>query len=522
MNWLYDKDTWETSQILKFEHCLREVDLRTSDDPTIIMKNADTDEYVRGGINDYRNKDTSAFWRDGISQWDMKKTGTLILPFPENKKIRIENVHSVIITWGKNHIDWGDKQSATLHRGLCHMIPDLEEMEDLHFAIQTVYCDPSTSKKKSDVLFFEGSTLSAEVKDISAMGDHHYGNVYYAKKKKGIYTHYVRDFENNTYIIGKSKQAKLNCEIQRYESIKKITEKIVAKSKEDGLYRFYYYSNPSTQGTVLESYLSRHCNPVKVENYFYDDETCNYYVDVDINDINLIAFLKHYGSSSFAIYGIEIDDYLPYLPYESEDNWYYNSITKMEFHKKVLSNAVETNPTQTENELMLSLENLRNRSRDVQEHVLFELFRRLLPDAMEYHNPYYDWAKQEYHTEKNYLLAENKLKSIWKGEFQMYKMTKELYPDAIYQYHCEWLGRQSLDVYIPSISVGIEYQGIQHYEPIEHFGGKHAYLHRVELDNQKRKLCAANHVKLLEWKYDSPLTKNSLNKKIGKIVSVNS
>lgn len=83
------------------------------------------------------------------------------------------------------------------------------------------------------------------------------------------------------------------------------------------------------------------------------------------------------------------------------------------------------------------------------------------------------------------------------------------------------LGRQSMDVYIPSISVGTEYQGIQHYEPVEHFGGKHAYLHRVELDNQKRELCAANHVKLLEWKYDSPLTKNSLNKKIEKIVSVN-
>ena len=518
MDWINNKQTWEPSQIKEFDRCLTKAKLSSSDDPTIFVRNSSAGRYERGGISDYRDKGTSAFWRDGISQWDMKKTGTLVLPFPENKKIRIENVHSVIITWGKNHIDWGDKQSVTLHKGLCYMIPDLEEMEELHFAIQTVYCDPITSKKKSDVLFFEGSTLLTEVKDVSVMGDHHYGYVYYAKKKNGVYTHYIRDIENNTYIIGKSKQAKLNCEIQRHEYIRKITEEIIAKAKEDGIYRFYYYDNPSTQGTVLASYLSRHCNPVKVKNYFSDDETCNYYVDIDINNINLIVFLKYYGASGFAIYGIELDNYLPYLPYESEDNWYYNSVHQMVFHKRVLSNAIEINSVQTENDLMLSLENWRNRSRDVQEHVQFELFRRLLPDALEYHNPYYDWVKKEYRTEKEYLLSENRLNSIWKGEFQMYKLAKELYPDTQYQYHSAWLGRQSLDVYIPSISVGIEYQGIQHYEPIEHFGGENAYLHRVELDNQKRQLCAANNVKLLEWRYDSPLTKNGLSKKIKSLI----
>ena len=155
MDWINNKQTWEPSQIKEFDRCLTKAKLTSSDDPTIFVRNSSAGRYERGGISDYRDKDTSAFWRDGISQWDMKKTGTLVLPFPENKKIRIENVHSVIITWGKNHIDCGDKQSVTLHKGLCYMIPDLEEMEELHFAIQTVYCDPITSKKKSDVLFLK-------------------------------------------------------------------------------------------------------------------------------------------------------------------------------------------------------------------------------------------------------------------------------------------------------------------------------------------------------------------------------
>ena len=123
-------------------------------------------------------------------------------------------------------------------------------------------------------------------------------------------------------------------------------------------------------------------------------------------------------------------------------------------------------------------------------------------------------ARTLYFEEKQFLVDNNQLNVVWKGEYEMYLLAKKLYPDALYQYHSEWLGRQSLDVYIPSISVGIEYQGIQHYEPIEHFGGENAYLHRVELDNQKRQLCADNNVKLLEWRYDSPLTKNGLNKQI--------
>ena len=52
----------------------------------------------------------------------------------------------------------------------------------------------------------------------------------------------------------------------------------------------------------------------------------------------------------------------------------------------------------------------------------------------------------------------------------LFKVVKKEYPDALYQYHSEWLGRQSLDIYIPSLRIGIEYQGIQHYEAVDYFG----------------------------------------------------
>lgn len=142
-----------------------------------------------------------------------------------------------------------------------------------------------------------------------------------------------------------------------------------------------------------------------------------------------------------------------------------------------------------------------------------------VPYDMTWSNNLRENARKLYFEEKQFLVDNGKLDVAWKGEYEMYLLAKKLYPDAVYQYHCEWLGRQSLDVYIPSISVGIEYQGIQHYEPIAHFGGETAYLHRVELDNQKRQLCAVNKIKLLEWKYNSPLTKTSLSKRIKELIA---
>jgi hypothetical protein len=55
-----------------------------------------------------------------------------------------------------------------------------------------------------------------------------------------------------------------------------------------------------------------------------------------------------------------------------------------------------------------------------------------------------------------------------------------------------WLGRQHLDIYFPKLNIGIEYQGLQHYEPVEFFGGKDAFERNVERDEIKRRICKEN------------------------------
>lgn len=520
------------------ERYLKKAKLSTSDDPVIFVKNNDTGEYKHWGIKDYKYENPTAFWSEGSSKWDREKTGTLELPFPQNKVIRMENVCSVIITWGKNHIDWGYDQCITLHQGLCRMVPDLEEMEEFHFAIQTVYHDPSTLKKKSDVFFYEGSKLVDKVVNIENLMNFHRSQVYYYIKTPECLVHHIRDFSGEDYIVGKGKHTWHNYDYQWSRNLNKIAKKNVEQAIKQGYFDFYYFTSGSTPDKVLESYICRHYTTPKVDNWFSDDETNNYILRVDITDLTLLSLLSRYGNLCFGIYNIPIDAYLPYLPYESENEWFYRDVYEMTFHKKVLESALCVSEYNNEYELMTALEAIRNRSSEAQKRVVIELLHRLEPGAVKNKDGHYSVPRQPgtkndmtwsnnvhenasalYFQEKQFLIDNGELNVVWKGEYEMYLLAKKLYPDAIYQYHCDWLGRQSLDVYIPSISVGIEYQGIQHYEPVDHFGGKDAYLHRVELDNQKRQLCAANNVKLLEWRYDSPLTKKGLDKQIKTLVS---
>ena len=73
-----------------------------------------------------------------------------------------------------------------------------------------------------------------------------------------------------------------------------------------------------------------------------------------------------------------------------------------------------------------------------------------------------------------------------------------------YQKRFDWLGRQSLDFYLPDYNVGIECQGEQHFFPVD-FAGKGIELackkfnKTIYTDKRKKKLCEENGVKLLYY-----------------------
>lgn len=87
----------------------------------------------------------------------------------------------------------------------------------------------------------------------------------------------------------------------------------------------------------------------------------------------------------------------------------------------------------------------------------------------------------------------------WVGETLLYYEIKEAFANLDVQQHAspKWLGRQHLDIFIPSISVGIEYQGEQHDQPVDFFGGEEAFIQNQKRDQRKLRLCKRHGVHLI-------------------------
>lgn len=65
----------------------------------------------------------------------------------------------------------------------------------------------------------------------------------------------------------------------------------------------------------------------------------------------------------------------------------------------------------------------------------------------------------------------------------------------------EYISSLKYDFYIDEYNLAIEFNGIQHYQPVEYFGGEKYYKTLVECDNKKKKYAHENNINLLVIKY---------------------
>lgn len=142
-----------------------------------------------------------------------------------------------------------------------------------------------------------------------------------------------------------------------------------------------------------------------------------------------------------------------------------------------------------------------------------------LTDEKEHHEAWLEQNKY-FATEKEkilrQLLLEKRMPSKWKSKENLYRLVVTEFPDAKFHHSPKWLWPQHFDVFVPSLQTAIEYQGEQHFVPVSIFGGEQKFKHRLELDERKKQLSLANNVRIIEWKYDEPISKIVLNKKLSK------
>lgn len=140
--------------------------------------------------------------------------------------------------------------------------------------------------------------------------------------------------------------------------------------------------------------------------------------------------------------------------------------------------------------------------------------RRSKDKNFEYACSHRDKYKKQYDVILLSMKEKGIIKSKWRNEFALYLLIKSYYEDALYQHRVEWLGLQSLDIFIPSLNLAFEYQGVQHYKPVELFGGEEKFKETVERDKRKKILCDENNVRLIYWKFDEPIEDIILSQKL--------
>ena len=254
-----------------------------------------------------------------------------------------------------------------------------------------------------------------------------------------------------------------------------------------------------------------------VRNLFPDEEKVHYFAAFDkehMDDVLLMYHLLYTHPSQEVFGGYSLYDYSlpwyqnhlmengvilrsPYLPdriakFQGNLPFYHNP-AKTVYVRRNIAHMLEAGYFQTELELFRNLT-----------EIIMPFFQWWYEDLALYEEK--DGFKTNWRLERTairtQLTADGIIKPKWKHELSLFHAIRKKYPDTLYQYCPDWLGRQSLDLYIPSLKTAIEYQGIQLYLPIGFLGGEEALSLRQELDQRKMHLCKENAVRLIEWPYD--------------------
>lgn len=83
-------------------------------------------------------------------------------------------------------------------------------------------------------------------------------------------------------------------------------------------------------------------------------------------------------------------------------------------------------------------------------------------------------------------------------------LTQHKFPD------CKHILPLPFDFYLPEQNLCIEYNGEQHYKPINYFGGVNRFVKQQKLDSIKESYCNDNRIKLIIIKYDEPIDLSTL------------
>jgi hypothetical protein len=99
--------------------------------------------------------------------------------------------------------------------------------------------------------------------------------------------------------------------------------------------------------------------------------------------------------------------------------------------------------------------------------------------------------------------------SPWVTENRLFELVKKAFKEYEVIRHAQplWLAPQHLDIFIPELSLAIEFMGEQHYKPISYFGGEEGYAKTVERDKKKTEICQLAKINLIYIRFNDDIAK---------------
>ena len=91
-----------------------------------------------------------------------------------------------------------------------------------------------------------------------------------------------------------------------------------------------------------------------------------------------------------------------------------------------------------------------------------------------------------------------------KGELKVKKILEDnnIKFEQHYNFNnCKYISYLFFDFYLPELNICIEYDGIQHFEPVDAFGGEENLKLIIKRDEIKNEYCLKNNIHFIRIKY---------------------
>lgn len=337
--------------------------------------------------------------------------------------------------------------------------------------------------------------------------------IIYTTEKEGLFTHWVyREGEHIALLESTDRWFSKTGDFEEHYKLPDIIDG-------DFVVLFFHYVN------CKRFYIAEHFARENADYFsllpkqFEDDDSCNYIVKFKKDRYEDISFMNYCVQSEiggYLVYGFPIQDLKNgCVRTKNEDSLYielsliWESIEYELQIREVLKHIYQMMNIEEDLSSVPKLQYFDKTPSQSTAVLEYLKENNQLSDRVDY--PAY---KEKYNAIYDELVKAGVVQIKWKSEYELYKTVKRKYPDAIYQYRDIWLGMQSLDIFIPSLKIAIEYQGEQHYKPVNLFGGEEGFEYRKKLDEIKKRLCKENGVFLIEWRYDETINAVLLAKKI--------